>query len=222
MYLPEDARMFRRYRRKVEHDRRNAKPKLFQALEELANIRFDEAAWKHFRQRWPSFFPQEEYERVVQRVKPNIKDYPYWLGQIWIGGETEPYLRILLGLETAPGPQDQGTLEDSWLVGLATVPSQLYADWNEGAFCYEGVCDFHEALYLLFRESWRARVCESCGAKFIARRAAQKYCSPECSGKAQRELNRSWWAVHGETWRRQRNTARSPRKRRKNGPHKAR
>jgi hypothetical protein len=139
-----------------------------------------------------------------------------------MGGETDPYLRILLGIETAPGSKDEGTPEDSWIVGLATVSARLYAEWDEGVFFYEGGCDFQKALYLLFRQSWRARVCEQCEAKFIALRPAQKYCSTDCSEKMQRQLKRSWWAEHGEMWRGKRKRSKSKRKGRENGTHKAR
>jgi hypothetical protein len=173
-------------------------------MEQFANIRSDKHGWTHFKRLWPDFFPSEEYERALQGLKPSILDYPYWLDQIWMGGETDPYLRILLGIETAPGSGDEVTPEESWIAGLTTIPAKFNVDWDEGVFTYEGACDFQKALYLLFRESWRARVCEKCGAKFIARRAAQKYCSTDCSESMQRELKQKWWAEHGEAWRRQR------------------
>jgi hypothetical protein len=202
--LPENRRLFQRYERSAERDLRRARPRLFRALEQFANIRSDKEGWAHFRKLWPDFFPSDEYERAVQGLKPSILDYPYWLNQIWRGGETNPYLRILLGIETAPGSEDDGTPEESWIVGLSSIPSKFDADWNEGVFTYEGTCNFQRALYLLFRESWRGRVCEKCGANFIARRAAQKYCSTDCSESMQRELKQKWWTEHGETWRKKR------------------
>jgi hypothetical protein len=179
-------------------------------------------AWAHFSRRWPDFFPEGEYRRAVQGLRPSILDYPYWLEQIWIGGETDPQLRILLGIEDAPLSEDEGTPEESWLVGLATIPAQMEADWDEGVFRYRGACDFQRALYLLFQESWRAKICDECSAKFIARRGAQKYCSTECSGKMQRELKRIWWSEHGETWRQGRRTSRLKRKEGQNVTKKAR
>jgi hypothetical protein len=220
--LPEYRRLFQQHERLLERGLRRDRPKLFRALEEFANIRSDKEGWAQFKSRWPDFFPSEEYERAVQGLKPSILDYPYWLNQIWMGGETNPYLRILLGIETAPGAEEEGTPEDSWIVGLSSMPAKFDAEWGEGVFTYEGACDFQRALYWLFRESWRARFCEKCDAKFIARRTAQKYCSTDCSENMQRQLKRRWWAEHGETWRRERRPSKSKRKAAQNGTRKTR
>jgi hypothetical protein len=219
---PEMRQMYRRYERKLERDLKKARPRLFQALQDFANIRADTEAWVHFKKRWPDFFPDEEYRKVIQGLdEPSIRAYPYWLNQIWFGGDSNPQLKILLGIEDAPLSKDDGTPEESWLVGLAEIPAQMEADWDEGVFRYRGACDFQRALYLLFQESWRARICDECSAKFIARRGAQRYCSTECSGKMLRELKRKWWSEHGETWRQGR-TSRLKRKDGQNVTHKAR
>jgi len=105
---------------------------------------------------------------------------------------------------------------------MSSLPGKFDADWDEGVFTYEGACNFQRALYLLFRESWRARVCEKCDAKFIARRAAQKYCTTDCSEEMQRELKLKWWDKHGEAWRKGRKTLKSQKKGSSNGPRKAR
>jgi hypothetical protein len=112
--------------------------------------------------------------------------------------------------------------EDMWEADLAPIAAKFDLDWDEGVFRYQGACDFQRALYVLFRESWRARICEKCETKFIARRVAQKYCSTECSGSMQRELKQKWWAEHGETWRRRRKESKWKRSGGQNGPRKAR
>jgi hypothetical protein len=206
--------MTRQYDRMIERELRRDRSKLLAALEQFANIREDEEGWRHFRQRWPTFFPESEYDRVEQGSRPNIFGYPYWLNRIWRGGETVPYLHILLGIVPTPERRDEGTLEETWAYGLISIPPNSFlADWDEGIFRYEGGCDFQRALYLLFRESWRARLCENCDGKFIARRAAQKYCSTDCSENAQRELKRRWWSEHGETWRQERKTSKNKKER---------
>jgi len=201
MQSPEIRRVFREYDRKLERDLQRDKPKLFEALEYFANIGSNEKRWAQFRKRWPEFFPKEEYDRAAAGSKRSILGYPHWLDQIWFGGETEPHLKIMLGIDDAP---EDGTLEDAWVADLSTIRAHFHVDWDVGAFRYRGACDFQRALYLLFRESWRARICEKCAIKFIARRVAQKYCSTDCSESIQRELKRKWWAEHGETWRRRR------------------
>jgi hypothetical protein len=219
MQPPEFRRMFQKYHHKLERELQRDKRKLFQALEEFANIRPDEKGWAHFRRRWPHFFPAEEYDGAEEASRRSIRSYPYWLDQIWVGGETEPHLKILLGISTAP---DDGTPEDSWVADLSSIPAQFSVDWDEGVFHYEGACGFQRALYLLFRESWRARICEKCHTKFIARRAAQKYHSTDCSEGAQRELKQKWWAEHGEAWRKRRKESKQKRKGGEDGPRKAR
>jgi hypothetical protein len=216
---PEITREFRRYSRKLERELQRDKRKLFQALQEFANIRPEKEALIHFRRLWPNFFPESEYDNAARGSSPNILGYPDWLHQVWIGGETEPHLKIMLGLEDAPV---DGTPEDSWAAGLSSISAKFCVDWDEGVFFYEGGCDFQRALYLLFRESWRARICEKCSAKFIARRAAQKYCTTDCSENMQRELKQKWWAEHGEEWRKRRHKSNPKRKGGKNGTHKTR
>jgi hypothetical protein len=222
MQSPELRQTLQRYDRKVTRDLRRDRRKLFLALGEFANLRDDKKAWAHFRKRWPNFFPESEYDKAVQGQKPSVFNYPYWLDRIWKGGETEPYLHILLGIESAPLPADEGTPEDSWIVGLASIPAHFHADWDEGVFRYRGACDFQRALYLLFLDSWRARICEKCGTKFIAARAAQKFCSTDCSDAMQREFRRRWWTEHGAAWREKRKESKLKKKGGKNVTHKTR
>jgi hypothetical protein len=222
MQPPEVRKVFRQYERKLLRDLQRDRPKLFRALAEFANIRTDALGWAQFRKRWPNFFPNSEYDKVGQDQTPSISSFPYWLNQVWIGADSEDYLPILLGIRSAPAPTDVGTLEETWAAALASIPARFYVDWDEGLFRYQGSCDFQRALYLLFLDSWRARVCEKCEAKFVAARAAQKFCSTDCSESMQREFRRRWWAQHGEAWRQKRRKSKSRRGGRKNGTRKAR
>jgi hypothetical protein len=220
MQPPELRRTFRKYDRKLERELQRDKRKLFQALEEFANIRSDKEAWAHFRKRWPNFFPGEEYDRVLEGSRPSIVDYPYCLDRLWTG--TDSPVRIMLGIDTKPYRPDDLPPEEMWVARLASIPADFDVDWDESVFRYRGACDFQRALYLLFLQSWKARVCEKCNAKFIARRVAQRYCSTDCGQKMQRELKQKWWAEHGETWRKQRKESKQKRKGGQNGPRKTR
>jgi hypothetical protein len=197
--------LFRKSERGIERDLRKERPKLFRALAECANVRPDRKAWSHFRKRWPNFFPKAEYE-LAEGDSRSVRDYPRWLHDVWLG-DSAPLLQ-LLGIKAEPKmPGDHSQALDIHL-----IPAQFFADWDEGVFRYHGMCSFQRALYLLFQESWRARVCEKCDAKFIARRVAQRYCTTDCSDDIQRELKRRWWAEHGETWRRKRKVVKSKKK----------
>ncbi len=69
--------------------------------------------------------------------------------------------------------------------------------WKSGAFSYSPDDDFHRALYLLFRESWRAKVCAKCSTYFVAQKPAQLYCGTSCSGGVKRERTLKWWRDTG-------------------------
>lgn len=219
MQPPEWRRYYRQVERRLDRELRRDKPKLFEALEEFANIRPDEAGWRHFRQRWPNFFPAEEYDKVAEGSKPSIALYPYSLDLLWM--DTDSPINIMLGIDESCGVEELWP-EDMWVAGVATIPAEFDVDWDEGVFRYRGACDFQRALYLLFLESWKARLCDKCRAKFIARRSAQKYCSTECSESMQRELKQKWWATHGETWRSNRKKLQRNRKDGQHGTRKTR
>jgi hypothetical protein len=208
--------LFRKSERSIERDLRKERARLFRALGEFANIRPDQKAWSHFKKRWPHFFPKAEYERAEESSSQSVRDYPRWLRQVWLG-DPAPLLQ-LLGIKAEP----QMPGDTSQLLDIHLIPAQFFVDWDEGIFRYRGMCSFQRALYLLFRESWRARVCERCSAAFIARRVAQRYCTTDCSDAIQRELKRRWWAEHGETWRQERKVVKSKKKGGKNGARKTR
>lgn len=208
--------LHRKVARGIERDLRKERPTLFRALEEFANIRPDRKAWSHFRRMWPKFFPNVEYERAEENASRSVRAYPRWLHQVWLGNSES--LLLLLGVKAEP--QIPGL--SSQVLDIHLMPAQFFADWNEGVLHYRGMCQFQRALYLLFRESWRARVCEKCHNRFIARRVAQKYCTTDCSEAIQRELKRTWWAEHGETWRQKRKMSKSKKKGGKNVTQKTR
>jgi len=194
-------------RRQVESTYRRDRTKLFTALGEFVNIRSDKEAWVHFRQRWPYFFPGDEYEKVFDGLSPSIISYPDWVLRIWDDVDASGILEILLGIEEPPdmGPDSsQWTHEDAYLQSITPIHAHWWLDWSEAVLVYLGGCDFQRALYLLFRESWRARTCGQCQRKFIAKRAAQKYCNTDCSEAAQGANRRKWWSEHGERWRNER------------------
>ncbi len=82
----------------------------------------------------------------------------------------------------------------------ATLASttKVYPSWPSGQFVYSPQNQFQEGLYLLFRESWRARICIQCRSHFIADKHQRLYCKPECAGTAKKLHDLSWWhRAHG-------------------------
>lgn len=100
-------------------------------------------------------------------------------------------------------------VRDRYLAASAEAPgfSRLRADWETGTFEYQPENDFQRAVYVLFREGWRAKICPQCLRRFIASRPVQSYCSTRCSGKAKRERNLAWWNTHGKKLRKRREIA---------------
>jgi hypothetical protein len=208
--------LLRKFARSIERDLQKERPTLFRGLEDFANVQPGPKAWSQFKRRWPKFFPKAEYDLAEQDAPHSVRDYPRLLNQIWLGNSES--LLPLLGIKAEP--QIPG--EPSQASDVHIIPAQFFADWDEGVLHYRGMCQFQRALYLLFRDSWRARVCEKCGTRFIARRVAQKYCTTDCSDAVQRDLKRRWWAEHGETWRQKRKVVKSKRKGEKNVTQKTR
>ena len=79
--------------------------------------------------------------------------------------------------------------------------SRLQADWKTGTFEYKPDNDFQRAIYILFREGWRAKTCLRCSRRFVASKAVQSYCSTKCSGEAKRKRNLDWWNRSGKKLR---------------------
>lgn len=197
----------------VETDR------LFAALEKFVNMGDAFEDFRHFKQHWPDFFPglfwkdTESGFRERSRGHPGIVDaldFRDYLRRIWRGQDDEGrFLRALLGFPTEP-PADirkqfdpergeEVKVKHAWpgTFWRATI----LANWQTGELDYLARNRFQRALYLLCKESWRARTCARCSAYFIAQKPAQLYCSVVCSNEARRHRGGQWWKHHGKEWR---------------------
>ena len=99
----------------------------------------------------------------------------------------------------------------SWLLVLKAYPKaqpwgfpSVWPLWGTGDFAFEPDNDFQRAVYLLFRESWRAKICARCNGYFIAQKPPQLYCSSRCYGEAKRKRDLSWWRREGSKKRKAR------------------
>ena len=70
---------------------------------------------------------------------------------------------------------------------------RVQARWPQGDFYMVPQNDFQRAFYLLFGQSWRARICRRCKNFFIARRPKQGFCGTVCSGGSRLASKRKWW-----------------------------
>ena len=129
----------------------------------------------------------------------------------WLGANRE---EVLLGLSdenerVCQHVKQGGSLADlslpfdlhgAWQQILAQFPNalvekgpRLQMRWRYGEFVLVPHNDFHRAFYLLFRQSWRARVCSGCKTLFIARKPKQKFCGTQCSAGSRLASMRKWW-----------------------------
>jgi hypothetical protein len=92
--------------------------------------------------------------------------------------------------------------EDAFILNAA----DLFPSWRRGEFVYIPENEFQGAVYLLFRERWRAKVCVQCGTYFVAKRPPQFYCSSKCFGEVRRNRNLLWWKRVGSGNRKARTT----------------
>jgi hypothetical protein len=78
-----------------------------------------------------------------------------------------------------------------------TATAKFSVNWQDGAVEYVSQMDFQRAVWFLFRESWRAKVCPKCSMYFIAEKPPQLYCSLSCSSAAHRASSLDWWKKKG-------------------------
>ena len=180
---------------------------LLRALTEYVNLGDTAADVRFFRKRWPEFFPDNFYDAAEQdlesmdgrrflRIKKVLHD-------LWSGRECPPFMPpVLLGLQL--GGLDYVIWNDHGK-SISTFRMQ----WETGEFEFESDIKFYKAMWLLARQTWRAKVCLHCSQCFVARRATQVYCSTDCSELAERELKREWWRKNGNAWRANRNLAKN-------------
>lgn len=81
--------------------------------------------------------------------------------------------------------------------GADTSRPLLYPQWSTGEIAYRPGNDFQSAIYVLLKESWRAKVCARCSTYFVASKPAQLYCSTACSGGVKKDRALKWWRSEG-------------------------
>ncbi len=77
--------------------------------------------------------------------------------------------------------------------------ARIFPSWPSGQFVYMEANPFQAAVYRLFRESWRARICRTCQKHFVADKQQRQYCSAACAGEGKRRIDLEWWhRTHGK------------------------
>jgi hypothetical protein len=197
-----------------------AEPDLIKALVELANLRDDLVAFERFCKHWPGLAYVSADAPELSPIRDTTLPIKFWtiyerrekLRSIW-EGEAFPWLREFL-LPSDPPEEvrakyiDRSSAEVQ--IGLLW-DAPITLDWRRGQIVYDPRTEFQRAIYQLFRQSSRAKICgnSDCPAPyFFATKATQRYCSDKCAELFQREWKRRWWAEHGDQWRRSRRRSR--------------
>ncbi len=150
------------------------------------------------------------------------KAFRNYLRRVWVGNYGPNnntlleglYLNYLLGLDRdfflhEPGTHTDARLpDDAFEQGWAELrkkysgayvssPASVVPEWGKSRFEYFAVNDFQKAVYALFLESWRAKICRRCKRHFIAEKNAQAFCSTACSGGSKRDRGLRYWRETG-------------------------
>ena len=202
---------------------------LFAALEKFANVGDGVEEYRSFGRQSSYFWPvplsgsRKEPEWTVPGHKLFLA-YRNALRHVWRSDQVvsnHNLLSILLGIDhvflmhVALGEPGHGPITDSFSAGWhelnATYPEAQYSSppsiapsWRSGEFHYTAVNDFQTAVYILFRESWRAKICVNCSAYFVAEKPARLYCSTRCSAEIKKKRGLQWWRNKGAEKRRSR------------------
>ncbi len=207
---------------------------LFSRIERFVNLPHNYDAFADFFRQNPEFLPVTFYvhapapEKVHDSVGWHQSLYELFrvfqnlLRDVWENGDNSK-LGILLGIDEAayeimnrkkkPGVLDrvlsgpETAIENAMKLiphNYYTAPCRVRPDWGTGTFRYEEDTDFRRAVYMLFRQSWRASKCPQCNKYFIADKPPQRYCSSKCYGDAKRTRDLEFWRSVGSDLRKKR------------------
>jgi hypothetical protein len=198
-----------------------AKQRLFRGLERFANTGDSPEEYRALAKAWPSFWPLDlrDGPQLNPLAWPDSGHALFLvhrnaLRRLWISdpvalaGNDLPFL-LGIGDEfdcLKMGRRDVLPLgiAEAWDTLKQVHPDAhvfthpvVHPHWRLGEFTYQEQNEFQSAVYLLFRESWRAKTCAKCSTYFVAQKPAQLYCSVECSNASHRTAALKWWKEKG-------------------------
>lgn len=175
-------------------------------LESLANLN-DKADFKQLRTKFPDVLEVVKRTMVVTYsapptvYRPGTPEHDEWARQSWL----IPLRDTLRAIWRAPDvrTKEWGLFRISQDFFLRGDPSLIQLPTSNGTdFLLRSGPPTQIEQFLLELMRWAdlLRYCGNPGCTmpyFIATRRSQKYCSEPCSGPAQREFKRRWWALRG-------------------------
>jgi hypothetical protein len=193
-------------------------------LERFINARDSPEDYRALSKAWPTFWPVNIKGRDPNspgtaparlnwrdEARPLFVFYRDTLRSIWTRNPATStngtFINALFGLQL-PIEQVKKCFPE---LSPTAATTSFYPEWGAGVIRFVSNTDFQRAIWLLFCELWRAKVCPSCSAYFIAEKPAQNYCSISCSGRAHQSNSLKWWREKGAKRRNARTKRRSQR-----------
>jgi hypothetical protein len=195
----------------------------WRGLERFANTGDSMDAYQAMAKAWPSFWPLPIQNGDGQNLAWHAEAHPLFLfyrdtlRQFWtrspVALQDGYRIRLLFGTVMDIGllfadsplfcvPFQNAVAELKYSYPDLSLPNiqpvaMFWPNWNTGSVEYLSQTDFQAAIWSLFRESWRAKVCASCSMYFFAEKAPQLYCSVSCSNAAHQSSSLKWWREKG-------------------------
>jgi len=192
----------------------------WKGLERFINTGESLADYSGLSKAWPTFWPTtiegqdpntaEKMQIVLNwhaNAHPLFLFYRNVLRSVWIrtlASTNGTFINLLFGLNL---PLEQ---IESCFPGYSAkgAPTSFYPEWGAGVIRFVSNSDFQRAIWLLFCERWRAKICPACSLYFIAEKSAQTYCSLSCGNRAHQSNSLRWWREKGAKRRTDRKQAR--------------
>jgi hypothetical protein len=182
--------------------------RLYKGLERFVNTGDTLEDFRSLSKAWSSFWPLDNMgagDGWTDDCHRLFLVYRDTLRRVWISDPEalrSGSLMFLFGLAhpgtllSAPQGWQLKEAEQS-CAAYGSSSNVVYPHWKDGSFTITQRNDFQRALYSLFRESWRAKVCSKCSSYFIAEKPARLYCSVECSNSSHKKAALKWWKEKG-------------------------
>lgn len=154
------------------------------------------------RKAWPTFWPVaiETRGRSLawsDEAHPLFKFYRDILRALWARDPSTStngtYVNVLFGM-VRPEAQIKKCFPE---MKPADPSASFWPEWGVGVVRYIPCNDFQRAIWELFRQSWRGKVCAACRRYFVAEKPAQTYCDTSCSNRVHRSSSLKWWREKG-------------------------
>lgn len=177
--------------------------RLWNGLERFVNTGDSLEDYGVLRKAWPTFWPVAIETRGrsfawSDEAHPLFIFYRNVLRGLWARDPATStngtYVNLLFGIHKPPASLLKKCFPNST---PAVAITSFSPEWGAGVVRYVPCNDFQLAIWELFRQSWRGKVCAACQRYFVAEKPAQTYCDTSCSNRVHRSSSLKWWREKG-------------------------